>query len=172
MTNSSHIYSGSSKVRTGDLFSLISKMKELNSKAIGVITEEEIKLWFLKQGLTVSVPIGDNARYDFIVDFNNKLVRFQSKTSNLTRTENCLNFACASIKYNSQGSNRTKYSQDEIDYFITLHPKTRQIYIVPVEECGNECNLRFVPPKSNNYNGVKMAKDYEGDKIVERIFNS
>ena len=147
-------------------------MKELNVKAIGVITEEELKLWFLKQGWTVSVPIGDNARYDFIVDFDGKLIRFQSKTSNITRVENCLNFACASIKYNSQGSNRTKYTKDEIDYFITLHPNTRQVYIVPVEECANECNLRFIPPKNNQTKGIKMATDYEGEKMIERILNS
>lgn len=147
-------------------------MKELNTKAIGIITEEELKLWFLKQGWTINVPVGDNARYDFIIDFDGKLVRFQSKTSNLTRVENCLNFACASIKYNSNGSNRTKYTKNEIDYFITLHPETRQVYIVPVEICGNECNLRFIPPKSNNYKGVKMAKDYEGEKMIERILNS
>lgn len=147
-------------------------MPELNTKATGIITEEEIKLWFLKQGWTVSIPVGDNARYDFIVDFNNKLIRFQSKTSNLTRTEGCLNFACASIKYNSSGSNRTKYTKEEIDYFITLHPETRQVYIVPVEECGNECNLRLVPPKTNNYHGVKMARDYVGEQMIERILNS
>lgn len=148
------------------------KMPELNTKAIGVITEEEIKLWFLKQGWTVNVPIGDNARYDFIIDFNGKLVRFQSKTSNLTRTDGCLNFACASIKYNRTGSNRTKYTKEEIDYFITLHPETSQIYIVPVEECGNECNLRLVAPKNNSFYGVKMARDYEGEKMIERITTS
>lgn len=147
-------------------------MVELNTKAVGVITEEEIKLWFLKQGLTVSVPIGDNSRYDFIVDCNGKLIRFQSKTSNLTRTPGCINFACASIKYNSQGSNRTKYTSQEIDYFCTLHPDTRQIYIVPVDICGNECNLRLIPPKNNCYKNVKMAVDYEGEKMLERIFNS
>lgn len=147
-------------------------MKELNTKMIGVITEEELKLWFLKQGWTVNVPIGDNARYDFIVDFDGKLVRFQSKTSNTSRVANCLNFACASIKYNSQGSNRTKYTSNEIDYFITLHPQTKQVYIVPVDICGNECSLRFVPPQSNNYKGVKMASDYEGEKMIERIINS
>ena len=147
-------------------------MVELNTKAIGVITEEEIKLWFLKKGITISVPVGDNSRYDFIAEINNKLLRFQSKTSNTTRTKGCINFACASIKYNSQGSNRTKYTSQDIDYFCTLHPDTRQIYIVPVEECGNECNLRFEPPKNNCYKNVKMAVDYEGDKMLERISNS
>lgn len=147
-------------------------MKELTVKRKGILTEERLKLWFLLQGYSVSVPIGDNDRYDFIVDFDGKLIKMQSKTSNLTRTVDCLNFACASIKYNSTGSHRTKYTKDDIDYFCTIHPETNQVYIVPVDICGNECNLRFAAPKNNNYNGVKMAKDYEGEKMIERILNS
>ena len=144
-------------------------MKNLTSKRKGILTEERLKLWFLEQGFSVSVPIGDNDRYDFIVDFNGKLVKMQSKTSNLTRTLNCLNFACASIKYNSKGSNRTQYTKNEIDFFCTLHPENQQVYIVPVEECNNESNLRLIPPKINITKGIKMAKDYEGEKMIKRI---
>ena len=144
-------------------------MKDFTVKRKGIITEESLKLWFLKKGFSVSVPIGDDDRYDFIVDFNGKLIRMQSKTSNLTRTENCLNFMTASINYNSKGSHRTQYTSEEIDYFCTIHPETEQVYIVPVEICGNECNLRFAPPKNNNFKGVKMAEDYEGEKMIERI---
>jgi len=147
-------------------------MKELTVKRKGILTEEELKLWFLQQGYSVSVPIGDDDRYDFIVDFDGKLVKMQSKTSNLTRTVDCLNFACASIKYNSTGSHRTQYTKNDIDYFCTIHPENHQVYIVPVDICGNECNLRFNAPKSNNYKGVKMAQDYEGEKMIERILNS
>lgn len=147
-------------------------MKELTVKRKGILTEETLKLWFLKQGYSVSVPIGDDDRYDFIVDFNGKLIKMQSKTSNLTRTVNCLNFATASIRYNSSGSNRIKYNSNEIDYFCTIHPETNQVYIVPVGICGNECNLRLIPPKNNNFKGVKMAVDFEGEKMIERILNS
>ena len=76
-------------------------MKELTVKRKGILTEESLKLWFLQQGFSVSVPIGDDDRYDFIVDFDGKLIKMQSKTSNLTRTVDCLNFATASIKYNA-----------------------------------------------------------------------
>lgn len=147
-------------------------MKELTVKRKGILTEEYLKLWFLKKGFSVSVPIGDDDRYDFIVDFDGQLIRMQSKTGNLTRRENCLNFATASIKYNSKGSTRTQYSKQEIDYFCTFNPETLQVYIVPVEECHNEFNLRLVPPKNNNYYNCHMAIDYEGEKMIERILNS
>lgn len=147
-------------------------MKELTVKRKGILTEEYLKLWFLEKGYSVSVPVGDDDRYDFIVDFDGKLIKMQSKTGNLTRHEGCLNFATASIKYNSKGSTRTQYTKKEIDYFCTLHPETKQVYIVPVEECGNEFNLRLIPPKNNSYNSCHMAVDYEGDKMIERILIS
>jgi hypothetical protein len=147
-------------------------MKELTVKRKGILTEEELKLWFLRQGYSVSVPVGDDDRYDFIVDFDGKLIKMQSKTSNLTRTNGCINFSCASTKYNSKGSHRTKYTADEIDYFCTLHPENHQVYIVPVTICGNECNLRLIPPKNNNYTNVKMAYDYEGEKMIKEILES
>lgn len=147
-------------------------MKELTVKRKGILTEEYLKFWFLEKGYSVSVPIGDDDRYDFIVDFDGKLIKMQSKTGNLTRHEGCLNFATASIKYNSKGSTRTQYTKKEIDYFCTLHPDTKQVYIIPVEECGNEFNLRLIPPKNNSYSNCHMAVDYEGDKMIERILIS
>ena len=147
-------------------------MKELTAKRKGILTEESLKLWFLQKGYSVSVPIGDDDRYDFIVDFDGKLVKMQSKTGNLTRTVDCLNFATASIKYNASGTYRTQYTINDIDYFCTMHPETKQVYIIPVDICGNECNLRFTPPKNGQKKGVKMAEDYEGDKMIERILDS
>lgn len=142
---------------------------ELTSKQKGILTEEIIKLWFIEHGITISIPIGDNSRYDLIADFNGKLIRFQCKTGNLTRTVDCLNFACASIKNNSTGNHRTKYTENDIDYFCTINPNTRQVYFVPVSECGNECDLRYTLPKNNQKKGIKMAEDYEAEKFLNKI---
>lgn len=143
--------------------------KDLTTKEKGILTEMKLKLWFIEQGYSVSEPIGDNDRYDFIVDFNGKLLRFQSKTSNLTRTVGCLNFATARLHSSKTANFRTQYTKDEIDYFCTIHPETGQVYIVPVEECGNEFNLRLVPPKNNNFSNCHMAENYLGEKIVKEI---
>ena len=123
----------------------------------------------MKRGYTVCEPIGDNNRYDFIVEIkDNVFVRFQCKTANLARTKNCINFPCASQRHNeTKGNYRAKYSKDEIDYFIVSN--NNHTYIVPVEECGLECNLRLIPTKNNQKTKVKMAEDYEGDKMLERI---
>ena len=147
-------------------------MKDLTTKWKGILTEEFLKLWFLRKGFSVSVPVGDNDRYDFIVDFDGKLIKFQCKTGNLTRNVGCLNFATASLKRNKTGSHRTNYTKQDIDYFCTMNPETEDVYIVPVEECGNEFNLRLSPPKNNALNQCHMATDYEGDKMIERILKN
>lgn len=142
----------------------------MNSKHIGVVTEYKLKLWFLKQGYVVCEPIGDNSRYDFLVEINNNFIRFQSKTGNLTRRPGCLNFSCASVRHNeSKGNYRVQYTDKEIDYFITCHPLTEEIFIVPVEECGNEFNIRLEKPKNNNVSNCHMAENYEGKKMMEKI---
>ena len=148
-------------------------MKELTVKRKGILTEEYLKLWFLRKGYSVSAPIGDDDRYDFILDLDGKLLKIQCKTSNLTRTVDSLNFASASIRYNSTGTHREKYSSNDVDYFCTCHPETEQVYLIPIEEIsGSEVNLHFNPPKSNNWKNYKLASDYEGEKVLERILNS
>ena len=115
-------------------------MKELTVKRKGILTEEYLKLWFLEKGYSVSVPIGDDDRYDFIVDFDGKLIKMQSKTGNLTRHEGCLNFATASIKYNSKGSTRTQYTKKEIDYFLD----TGNIKFILDGESVNNIVIEFI----------------------------
>lgn len=144
---------------------------EFSQKRKGILTEERLKLWFLEHGYSVSVPIGDDDKYDFIVDFNGRLLKLQSKTSNLTRSPGCLNFACASIHSNSNGSTRRKYNSNEIDYFVTLHPETKQVYMVSVSECGNEFNLRLIPPKNGKWSNAHKAIDYEAEKVISKILS-
>ena len=139
-----------------------------NTKEKGILTEYKAKLWFLERGYSVSEPIGDNDRYDFIVDFNGKLVRFQSKTSNLTRTANCLNFATARLHSTKTANYRTKYTKDEIDYFATYWEN--KCYLIPVEECSTQKNLRLTDTtKSGQVKGISFAKDYELSLQLQKI---
>jgi len=51
----------------------------MNSKNKGNIGESQALAEFTKRGIQVSIPFGDNARYDLIADFNGKLNKIQVK---------------------------------------------------------------------------------------------
>ena len=52
-----------------------------NTQLIGAITEQKCFLKCLELGFTISKPLFDNARYDFILDTGKNILRIQVKTS-------------------------------------------------------------------------------------------
>ena len=47
----------------------------------GAITELKCQMFLIENDFIISKPILDNARYDLILDYNNKIYRIQIKTS-------------------------------------------------------------------------------------------
>lgn len=137
----------------------------MNSKQIGNITEVETMLSFMKLGYNVLIPYGDCTRYDYIIDDNKgNFIKIQCKTS---RT----NDGGKTFFFSSRSSNRKKgkiihhrYSKDEIDYFATTF--NNKVYLVPVNECGDEKKLRIVSTKNQN-KGISWAKDYEFENVIK-----
>ena len=84
---------------------------ELTAKEKGNLTELQCMTEFYKSGYKVSIPYGENSRYDMILDVNGHLLKIQCKTSK-TVSEECFSFACRSTRVNSQGSYATKYTKD------------------------------------------------------------
>jgi hypothetical protein len=53
----------------------------IDTKIKGNITEMECMLAFMQLGFEISIPFGEDSRYDFIADINDKLYKIQCKTS-------------------------------------------------------------------------------------------
>lgn len=130
---------------------------ELTSKQKGNLTELQCLTAFMEQGCGVSIPYGDNSKYDFIADVNGKLLKIQVKTSSL-KDDSAIKFSCRTTHVNCTGVKNEKYSADEIDFFATYWDN--QCYLIPVAECSAEKTLRFIPPKSGQLKGINFAKDY------------
>lgn len=160
------LYSGSSKVRTGDLFSRLSKMD--NTKHLGSLTELQCITYLFGLGYDISIPYGDNSSYDFILDVNGKLLKLQCKTSRL-KEDGVYKFECAKMRVNSKENVRKHYTENEVDYFCTFIQGG--CYIVPFNECSDSKTLRFVPTKSGKVKGVSFAKDYEAEVQIEKIIH-
>ena len=125
----------------------------------------------MKQGFQISIPFGEDSRYDFIVDINNKLLRIQCKTCSEIIQEGevtAINFKTVRTSgCNAKINTRTKYSKEEIDYFATYYQN--KCYLVPVEQCSNEKTLRILPPKNNRMTGVTWLKNCELSEVIKQL---
>ena len=144
----------------------------IDTKILGNTTEMECMLECMKLGIQVSIPFGEDSRYDFVLDYNGKLYRIQCKhCSEITDT----NGDIVAVKFKTvrqSGSNsalhtRTKYTKDEIDYFSTSYGG--KCYLVPVEHCSNLKLLRIVPPKNGQTKGISFLKDYELSEVLKTL---
>lgn len=140
---------------------------EKTTKQKGNITELECLLAFEKRGVEVSIPWGENTRYDMIIDVNNQLYKIQCKTSHETKGGRSFMFATCSTRLNTQGSSKVCYSKKEIDFFATSFKDN--IYLIPVEECGSGAGktIRYDFPKTNIFSQINWHENYLLDNFLE-----
>ena len=145
-------------------------IKMLTSKQKGNLTELQCITAFTELGYIVSIPYGDCARYDFIVDINNKLYRIQCKTSS-KKEEGVYTFSCRSTAANHSRAATRSYSEEEIDFFATIIDN--QCYLIPITETGSrEKTLRTVFPNNNRKVGVSLMQDYEIQTQIAKLTES
>ena len=139
----------------------------LNSHFIGEITEQQVTLEFLKQGILISKPLVQSSRYDFIADINNKLYKIQVKTGRF-KEESYLEFATSTSHTNTKGTINISYSEDDVDFFATMY--NGQCYLIPYRLCGKRAQrLRFVPTKNGQTKGILFAKDFQLEDIINSL---
>lgn len=138
----------------------------LATKQKGIVSELQCITYFYQLGYQVSIPYGENSRYDFIVDVDGHLLKMQCKTSSL-KDEGAIKFSCRSTRVNATENISRRYTKDEIDYFCTFYEG--KCYLVPVEECSVAKKLRFIPPKNGQVKGINFAKDYEAEVQIQKL---
>lgn len=139
----------------------------LSSHFIGEITEQQVALEFLKQGILISKPLVQSSRYDFIADINKHLYKIQVKTGTL-KEDAYLEFATSTSHTNTKGTLNISYSEDDVDFFATMY--NNQCYLIPYSLCGKRNQrIRFVPTKNNQTKGILFAKDFKLEDIIKAL---
>ena len=138
----------------------------MDTKIKGRITEQKCYLKCLEAGFQVSRPLFDDARYDFILDTGNKLLRIQIKTSCWNEDKSAFSFNGYSQHSTGNGNKRMKYTNKEIDYFMT--EKDDVFYLYPVGETGFVSKSLRISSKINNSN-IIWAKDYEFEEVIKNF---
>lgn len=138
----------------------------MNTNIKGTITELKCQTYFLELGYNVSIPLSPD-RYDFILDFNNELLKIQVKTSSTRKDGEAFYFQTSSSHFVKGQHTHSTYKEDNIDYFATCWEN--QVYLIPVEECGaREKNLRIMPTRNGQVKGICFAKDYIAEEVLKR----
>ena len=140
----------------------------MEKKQLGNLTELQCITAFYEYGCQVSIPYGENSRYDFIADIGNRLIRVQVKSSRRI-DENSFIFSCISTKSKKSGIVRRRYTKDEIDYFSTFYEG--KCYLVPVNECSNQKTLRNGISKNNQNQKICFASQYELEEQLNKLRN-
>lgn len=122
----------------------------------------------MKLGCSISVPLGDDDRYDFIMDYKGKLYKVQAKASHKTKN-NSYAFSTRCVRYNSKGYYSTTYDKTQIDFFSTVI--NEKCYLIPVSECGKCEKALRVQDKKNNQpiSENTNALLYEAEVQLQRL---
>ena len=135
-------------------------------KIKGLTTELQCQTYFTQKGYNVSVPLGEDCRYDLIVDIEGILIRVQVKTCSIHSTG--IKIPCHSTQVNTQTTKQKSYNKEQIDYFATYY--NNNCYLIKVEECSTDKTLSFENKRVNQHS-VSFIEDYLADKQIEKILN-
>ena len=107
----------------------------MNTQLQGAMTEQKCFLKCIESGFSISKPLFNNERYDFILDTGKKLLKIQVKTSRWSDEEHSgFSFNGYSQHSTGAGNKRMKYTNQEIDYFMT--EKDNVFYLYPASDNG------------------------------------
>lgn len=83
----------------------------------------------LKRDMTPSVPVGDGAPYDLIIDTNGKLFKIQVKVAYRNKYSYIANARMA--KTNRTSYKYEHYKENDFDVFVGCVIETNSLYIIP-----------------------------------------
>lgn len=134
--------------------------KETSRK--GCYGESRVVSELLRRGITVSLPIGHEHRYDLIIDREGHLERVQCK---YTESDGkVINVRCKS----GNGAD-IKYKKDEIHWLAVYDATTDACYFIPSTMLGEEGRramfLRLKPTANNQEDGILWARDFKDLRV-------
>lgn len=137
------------------------------SKEKGNIGESIVLTEFVKRGIQVSIPFGDNARYDLIAEFNGKLNKIQVKYCNQITINNSFTCPCVSSTNHTTNKHLSTY-ENNVDYMAFYLVSIDKVLLVPIKllEGKKTITFRTELPKNGQQIGINLVEDYLLDKTL------
>jgi hypothetical protein len=140
-------------------------------KAIGDRTTLAVMLALSDAGYAISVPFGENTRYDLVADDGERLLKVQCKTGRLRGGAVFFRPSSSYAHHASPRQTRRRY-EGEIDFFGVYCSDTGGVFLVPIEHVATTwmASLRVEPARNSQKKRIRRAADYEvATVIVPRI---
>ena len=137
-----------------------------DTKSIGDRAELAVMAALSINGYLISIPFGENHRYDLIAERDNRLQRIQVKNGRLRR--GAIVFACYS-SHSHRGGPACRPYAGEVDAFGIYCPDNHGVYLVPAAALAATLrpHLRVVPATNGQSRKLRWAQDY---LLAENIF--
>lgn len=134
-----------------------------DTKRKGCITELKVITKLIEYG-EVSIPYGNNARYDCILDHNGKLLKIQIKTAKRVDNNRFIIPFQNSITTKNI-SKKKRYTPEEIDYIATVIED--KVYLFPLIKSMTCMTISFKYPNNGMKSTIHLAEQYEINNILE-----
>ena len=133
-------------------------------KLVGDRSTARILACLLDHFEIVSLPFGENQRYDLIADDGKRLWKIQCKTGRLRN--GVIWFNSCSSSYHHPSSRSYEFSQHsyygEADLFGVYCPENQEVYLVPVDEIGKRRgSLRVAATRNSQERRIRWAEPYK-----------
>lgn len=130
----------------------------MDSHRKGDLTEAIVIAELKRRSIPVSLPFGDNERYDLVIETpEGNLLRVQVKTGWLS--EGKIEFHTSSQHTNSKGNTYKPYDGD-IDYFLVYCHELETLHFIHEDEFEGSISLRVEEPAMENRR-INWATDFE-----------
>ncbi len=140
-------------------------MQKRQTSSKGNISELKVIMAYAESGFVVSIPLGDAAPYDLVVDTGNRLLKIQVKTGRLRN--GCILFP--TMRFSGHSGKGRRYEPTEIDLFAVYCPDNERIYVMPRDDSLTEGRLRCFETRNNQKEKIRWADKYEFDKHVKEL---
>jgi len=131
-----------------------------NTKSIGDASEATMIGILVRAGCLVSIPFGENHRYDLVAEIGGALKRIQVKTGRLRK--GVVLFNCCST-HGHRGHPNRPYTGNEIDYYGVFCPELGSAYLVPIAavRATTVGSLRVEPTTNGQAKHLLWGSPYE-----------
>ncbi len=131
-----------------------------DTKSIGDRSELEVAVALARAGYVVSKPLGENQRYDLIIDDGARLSRVQVKTGRVRGS--VVIFSCCSTHGHRRTILQTRPYTGQIEFLAVFCPDNRKVYLLPEAHLGrSKIQLRLAATRNNMTKTIRWASWYE-----------